>query len=222
VERSLGQPVHGYARVDFLAFQKVIDALGGVDIYVQRPFYDYLFKDGFQQGWQHMSGKRALQFARYRYILDFEGNTFGREMRQQQVLSAVREKMKDLDTKQVLRLARLALSASDYTSTNLTTPQMLELYTTFRNARREDIRHVSLKKYTRVIKLTDPRVAGDAVAPKNGDLAPIRQVVQTVFNGQGPIVAPGEIELRDVAPPSKTTITSASQTPKTVATPIPQ
>ena len=218
VERVIGQPVHGYARIDFLAFEKVIDAIGGVDIYVHRPFYDYLFKDGFQQGLQHMNGKRALQFARYRYILDFEGNTFGREMRQQQVISAVREKLKDLDARQVLSLARLALSSSEYTATNLTTPQMLELYTTFRGTKPEDVRHVSLKKYTKIIKLTDPRVAGDAVAPKNGDLTPIRQVVQTVFNGRGPIVAPGEIELTDVAPEApRTAQPVVLQTPRPAA-----
>lgn len=213
VERVLEQPIDAYARIDFLAFEKLIDALGGVDIYVHRPFYDYLFKDQFRQGWQRMNGKRALRYARYRYIIGFEGSTFGRELRQQQVVSAVREKLKDLDSRQVLSLARLALSSSEYTATNLTTQQMVELYTTFRSTRREDIRHVSLKKFTRVIKLTDPRVAGDAVVPKNNDLAPIRRTVQSVFDGRDPIVAPGEVQLTDVAPGTD---------PATFAVPVPQ
>ena len=201
VERVLGEPVHAYGRIDFLAFEKVIDALGGVDIYVYRPIEDYLFKDKFAQGWTHMSGKRALRYARYRHIRGYEGNNFGRELRQQQVIAAVREKMKNLDAGQVLRLAKLATSSSKYTETNLTTPQMVELYSTFRNASKDDMRHVSLKKFTKIIKLTEPHLYGEAVAPPKNDYTKIRQVVSTVFNGREPIVAPSEIQLTDVGAP---------------------
>lgn len=202
VEGVLGQPVHAYARVDFLAFEKVIDALGGVDIYVYRPFHDFLFNDGFEQGWQHLNGKRALRYARYRHIkASYEGNNFGRELRQQQVLSAIRDKVKNLDAASVMRLAKLAMNSSEYTSTNLTTPQMVELYSTFKNTERDDIRHVSLKKFTKIIKLTEPHLYGEAVAPPKNDYTKIREVVQTVFNGKEPIVAPSEIQLTDVGEP---------------------
>lgn len=202
VERVLGEPVHAYARLDFLAFEKVIDALGGIDVYVHRPFHDYLFNDGFEQGWQHLNGKRALRYARYRYIrASAEGNNFGREMRQQQVISAVRTKLKNLDATQVMRLVKVALSSSEYASTNLTTPQMLELYTTFRGAKGADIRHVSLKKYMEVITVTDPAKYGEAVAPPKNDFSPIREVVHTVFNGSGPIIARDEIQLTDADAP---------------------
>ena len=207
VERVLGEPVHAYARVDFLAFEKVIDALGGVDIYVHRPFHDYLFNDGFEQGWQHMSGKRALRYARYRYIrASAEGNNFGREMRQQQVLSAVRAKLKNVDAAQFTRLVKLALSSSEYTSTNLTTPQLLDLYATFRGAKGDDIRHVSLKKFMEVIMVTDPAKYGEAVAPPRNDFSPIRKVVHTVFDSREPVLMRDEIRLTDAdtagAPPT--------------------
>jgi polyisoprenyl-teichoic acid--peptidoglycan teichoic acid transferase len=202
VQGVLGQPVHAYARIDFKAFEKVIDALGGVDVYVYRPFYDYLFKDGFEKGWHHLDGKRALRYARYRHIrASYEGNNFGRELRQQQVVDAIRDKMKNLEPAQVLRLARLAMSSSDFTSTNLTTPQMVELYTTFRNTSRADVRHVSLKKFTKIIKLTEPHLYGEAVAPPKNDYTKIREVVRTVFNGREPIVAPNEIQLTEVGEP---------------------
>ena len=201
VEQLLGQPVHAYARIDFLAFEKVVDALGGIDVYVNRPFYDYLFKDGFAKGWQHMNGHRALRYARYRHVkASYEGNNFGREMRQQQVLTAVRDKLGNLDSKQTLRLAKLAMSSSKYTSTNLTTQQMVELYTMFRNAKRSDIRHVSLKKFTRIIKLEQPELYGEAVAPPNNDYGPIRNVVRTVFDGREPIVAAHEIQFEEQLP----------------------
>jgi LCP family protein required for cell wall assembly len=202
VENVLGEKVHAYARIDFLAFEKVVDALGGIDVYVYRPFYDYLFKDGFDKGWHHLNGKRALRYARYRHIrASYEGNNFGRELRQQQVVDAIRDKMKKLDAGQVLRLAKLAMNSSDFTSTNLTTPQMVELYGTFRNTDRDDVRHVSLKKFTKIVKLTEPHLYGEAVAPPKNDYSKIREVVKTVFNGRGAIVAPSEIQLTDVAPP---------------------
>ena len=203
VQGVFGQPVHAYARIDFKAFENVIDALGGIDVYVYRSFYDDLFKDGFEQGWHHLNGDRALRYARYRYIQGFEGNNFGRELRQQQVVDAIRDKMKDLDASQVLRLAKLAMSSSKFTSTNLTTPQMVELYSTFRNTSRADVRHVSLKKFTKIIKLTDPRLYGEAVAPPKNDYTKIREVVRTVFNGREPIVAPSEIQLTAVPEPPK-------------------
>ena len=205
VENVLGEPVHGYARIDFLAFEKVIDAMGGIDVYVYRPFYDYLFKDGFDKGWHHLSGKRALRYARYRHIkASYEGNNFGRELRQQQVIDAIRDKARNLDAASVLRLAKLAMSSSEYTSTNLTTPQMVELYSTFKNTQRADVRNVSLKKFTKIVKLTEPQLYGEAVAPPNNDYSKIREVVKTVFNGRGPIVAPSEIQLTDVGgPPPK-------------------
>lgn len=202
VQNLLGEPVHAYARIDFKAFEKVIDAMGGIDVYVYRPFYDYLFKDGFEKGWHHLDGKRALRYARYRHIrASYEGNNFGRELRQQQVVDAIRDKMKSLDASQILRLSKLAMNSSDFTSTNLTTPQMVELYTTFRNTKRADVRHVSLKKFTKIIKLTEPHLYGEAVAPPKNDYTKIREVVRTVFNGREPIVAPSEIQLTEVGEP---------------------
>lgn len=202
VENVLSEPVHGYARIDFKAFEKVIDAMGGVDIYVHRPFHDYLFNDGFEKGWYHMSGKRALRYARYRHIkASYEGNNFGRELRQQQVIDAVRDKAKNLDAASVMRLAKLAMNSSDYTSTNLTMPQMAELYSTFKDTDRADVRNVSLKKFTKIVKLTEPHLYGEAVAPPNNDYTKIREVVKTVFNGRGAIVAASEIKIAEAEPP---------------------
>jgi LCP family protein required for cell wall assembly len=220
VEQLLEQPVHAYARVDFLAFEKIIDAIGGVDVYVYRPFYDYLFKDGFSRGWQHLSGRRALRYAQYRHIRgSYEGNNFGRELRQQQVLDAVREKLQSLDTTQILRLAKFAMSSSKYTSTNLTTPQMVELYTTFRGTDRDDIRHVSLKKFTKIIQLTEPALYGEAVAPPDNDYGEIREVVQQVFQGRGPIVAPNEIQLTNVGPPPVARVLLPAKTTRSATRP---
>jgi len=142
VEQVLGQPIHAYIRLDFAAFEKVIDQLGGIDIYVYRPFYDFMFKDQFNAGWQHMTGKRALRYARSRYILSAEGNNFARELRQQQVIAAIRDKVRNLSTQQALRLVGIARTVSSYSDTNLTTQQMIELYSMYRGLTDSKLRHV--------------------------------------------------------------------------------
>jgi len=200
VQRVSGQPVHAYARIDFRAFREVIDALGGIDVYVYRPFYDYLFKDGFTQGWQHMNGKRALRYARYRYVrASAEGNVFGRELRQQQVLEAMKEKIAKLPTRDVLKLVTIVREVGTHTETNLTATQIADLYSLFRNTGRKDIRNVSLKKYMEVFMVSTPGDTGEAVRPIGNDFTPIRRLSADVFSGREPVVAHDEIQLTDVA-----------------------
>ena len=200
VERSFNEPVHAYARIDFRAFREVIDALGGIDVYVYRPFYDYLFKDGFAQGWQHLDGKRALRYARYRYIrASAEGNVFGRDLRQQQVLEAVKEKLQKLPPHEVLKLVKIARSVGNHTDTNLTATQIADLYSLFRNTSRADIRNVSLKKYMEVFMVRTPGDTGEAVRPNKNDFTPLHQLADHVFDGRDPIVARDEIQMTDVA-----------------------
>ena len=64
----LDQDVHYYVKVDFHGFEDFIDALGGVDVYVESGFVDpayptddYLTRTvRFEEGWQHMDGDTAL------------------------------------------------------------------------------------------------------------------------------------------------------------------
>lgn len=201
VKAITGQPINAYVRLDFKAFEKIIDDLGGVDIYVYRPFHDTLFKDTFQQGWQHMNGHRALQYARYRYVIGLEGNNFARELRQQQIMSAVRKKMQHLTPTQALKLAMSASSVSHYTKTNLSTPQMVQLYETFHDMNPANVRHVSLQPMTEIFMLTKINDSGEAVRPRNGDYGPIRTTIQNVFNDTRPVVTPGQIQLTDDGTP---------------------
>ena len=202
VERVTGEPVHAYARIDFAAFQEVIDALGGVDIYVVRPFYDYLFKDGFAQGWQHMNGRRALRYARYRYVRNSpEGNDFGRELRQQQVLEAMAKKIERMQAKDVLDLIRVARAVGNHTDTNLTATQVADFYSIFRKTRADDIRNVSLKRYMEVFMVRTPGDAGEAVRPFGNDYRTIHLVIDHVFDGREPIVDRDEIRITDMTAP---------------------
>ncbi len=100
VEGTLDLPIHYHVRANFSGLKQVVDAVGGIDINVKEPLYDPEFpcdknqylNCGFKlkAGQQHMNGTTALKYARCRKGTC--GDDFGRAMRQQEVLQAVRAK----------------------------------------------------------------------------------------------------------------------------------
>ena len=206
VSKIFNQPVHGFVRVDFAAFEKLIDTVGGVDVYCQRPFYDFLFNDGFPKGWLHLDGKRALAYARYRYINGPEGDNFARELRQQQVVNAFRDKLQHANPQMVVRLIASLPTLSGYTKTNLTTPQMLELYRRFRGVDPRNIRHVSLKPLTEVFEVARITEPGEAVRPRTDDYRELQALEQTIFNSERPVTTGDQIRFAaaPAAPRQKT------------------
>ena len=96
VESLLGVPMDYYILIDVKAFERIIDAMDGVDIDVEkRMYYEDPWDDNgglvidLYPGMQHMDGEKAIQYVRYR---DGEGD-IGRISRQQHFMKAVMEKM---------------------------------------------------------------------------------------------------------------------------------
>ena len=93
VEEFLGIQINNYVVVDFKGFKGLVDAIGGIDINVEKDMYyedpyDNLVID-LQQGRQHLDGAKAIQYVRYR---DEEGD-IGRIKRQQHFMAAIYEKI---------------------------------------------------------------------------------------------------------------------------------
>ena len=97
VENLLGIPIQSYAIVDFVAFTRIIDTLGGVVVDVQRPIRDEAYPTadfGIERlniltGPQLMDGARALRFSRSRH----DSDDFSRAKRQQEVILALRTRI---------------------------------------------------------------------------------------------------------------------------------
>jgi len=195
VSHVFNQPVHAFVRVDFSAFEKLIDDLGGVDVYCQRGFYDYLFHDGFSQGWHHLGGKRALAYARYRYVIGPEGDNFARELRQQQVITALRGKLQRLSPQGAMQLFQAASTLSNATETNLTAGQMLTLYRLFHDVKPENIRHVSLKPLTEIFEVTRLAEPGEAVRVPNDDYRAIQNLAANIFTSEQQISTEDQIRI---------------------------
>jgi LCP family protein required for cell wall assembly len=90
-----------HAMIDYNGFIELIDTLGGIDVYVENSFTDYRYPAepgyktvSFEEGPQHMDGATALEYARSRHSLqNGEGSDFARARRQQNVISAVTDKI---------------------------------------------------------------------------------------------------------------------------------
>lgn len=100
VEKFLGVPINFYAQIDFGAFVKFIDEIGGVKIDVPEAITVDLLGSGaatkkkLKPGVQVLPGEWALAYARARYT---EGGDFDRAARQQQVILAIRDRILSFD-----------------------------------------------------------------------------------------------------------------------------
>ena len=105
VEQIIGVPIDYWAAVNFNGFRKLIDAIGGVDVTVEKAFDDYEYPANddsnvdasvmhihFDAGLQHMNGERAIQFSRSRKSIE-DGSDFARSKRQMLVMQAIRAKL---------------------------------------------------------------------------------------------------------------------------------
>lgn len=100
VEQFLGVPINYYAQIDFGAFVKFIDEIGGVKVDVPQKITVDLLGSGsatkkvLQPGVQVLPGEWALAYARARYT---EGGDFDRARRQQQVIMGIRDRLVSLN-----------------------------------------------------------------------------------------------------------------------------
>lgn len=112
VAQLTGLPINHLVVVDFGEFRSLIDAIGGVTVKLAKPILSNRFDcpfsaEGcagwkgwrFEQGTQHLDGRRALVYSRIRENqLDPSESDFTRAERQQQVLQAVAGKLASFDT----------------------------------------------------------------------------------------------------------------------------
>lgn len=164
VTEVTGLSIHYGIRVDFSAFEKIIDILGGLDVNVQNGFDDYQYPiDGketdpcsgdppfacryehlhFVAGPQHLDGATALKFVRSRHAEGDEGNDFARSKRQQLVIKAVQTKIFSNETllnpKKILSIYNELKSHLD-TNFDLSHPdELFKLALKYKNAQIKNI-----------------------------------------------------------------------------------
>ncbi len=128
VENFLGIDIDHYILIDTGSFVKIIDAIGGVDIDVEkRMFYEDPWDDNgglvidLYPGQQHMDGKTAVTYVRYR---DSEGD-IGRVKRQQAFMAACLDKVTSPEI--VPRIPKILREVIDAVETDMSLRQLLEV-----------------------------------------------------------------------------------------------
>jgi LCP family protein required for cell wall assembly len=129
VEHLLGVPIGYFAVIDFHAFERMIDEIGGVDILVFEPMRIAPIgreSIGLEAKAYHFDGAEALAYARARKT---EGGDFDRAERQQQVAMAIRDSILNVNMIPVLLTKAPALytELASGIRTNLSFDQMVSL-----------------------------------------------------------------------------------------------
>ena len=121
-----GIPIHHYVEVSFAGFVQVVDAIGGVGLYLDQPIADEKAHIDLPAGCVRLTGADALGFVRARHV----DNDFGRIARQQRF---VKETLREATSLGVLgnpqKLVRLVEAAAGAVRTDehLGIPQMRDL-----------------------------------------------------------------------------------------------
>ena len=118
IEETLGVKIDRYIMVHDEAVKEIVDALGGVDIYVEKNMHynDYSGKlfINLKKGPNHLSGKEVIGYLRFRH--DPMGD-IGRTQRQQWFLRGMMEALKKPET--ITKLPEIINVASKYIKTNM-------------------------------------------------------------------------------------------------------
>lgn len=130
VSELTGLPIQYYVYVDFQGFIALVDAIGGVDYYVEKDMKYSSQADGpeydidLEEGMQKLDGKKALQYVRFRHDALSD---YARTERQRNFLKAVAEQVQS--TINILKLPNILNKIEPYIETNLSLNQMARLGT---------------------------------------------------------------------------------------------
>ncbi|NIA02081.1 MAG: hypothetical protein GWP15_01730, partial [Nitrospirae bacterium] len=133
VEDITNIDIHYRVKINFQGFKDLVDALEGIDVYVEEAIYDpYYPKDetvlfetfSISEGQHHLDGETALKYVRSRKTT----SDFDRAARQQQVIYAIKEKA--LQTETILnqeKIKKLLNALKSNIDTNLKVKEILTI-----------------------------------------------------------------------------------------------
>ena len=205
----LDQEIHYWVKVDFQGFEDFIDAIGGLEIDVDRSFTDpaYPIDDGegniitleFEEGLQKLDGEMALQFARSRHGNNGEGSDFARAARQQKIILAVKKKLLSPTTLlNPSRITKMIDTLKENIHTNISTWEMIRLVNLGNIFDSDNISNVVLTTAPGSA-LYDTYVNGAyVILPKNNDWTPVRSLAKNIFHADDEIVSTPDAAPRDI------------------------
>lgn len=126
LENLYGVDINYYVRLNFTSFLKLIDLLGGVDVYNDQEFTSRHGKFHFPVGNVHLDSEQALGFVRERYSLADGDRDRGRN--QQKVIVAIIQKL--TSTEALKNYSDILQGLQDSLQTNMPIETMIDLINT--------------------------------------------------------------------------------------------
>lgn len=124
IENFMGIDINYYAKVNFTSLIKIVDALGGIDVYSDKTFVPWTNNSiTIKKGTNHMNGKMALAFARERYT--YTNGDYHRVQNQQAVLKAMLNKA--MSSKIITNYSKLLKAIDGSFETNMTSDEIMDL-----------------------------------------------------------------------------------------------
>jgi len=180
VEQFLGVPINFYAQIDFEAFERFIDEIGGVDIEVAEkikidpigPHNTVILEPGMHT----LDGSKALAYARARYT---EGGDFDRADRQQQVMFAILDKVLQLNMlpTMITKAPTLYSELASGIHTNMTLEQAVSLAWLAPSISKENIKRGVIAPPDQVIFAKSPDGSQDILKPISNKIRMLRDEI---------------------------------------------
>ena len=197
VSAITGLDVKFWVTINFTGFRNLINALGGIDVYVPDSF-NACFPAGdnnnnwilvqFNKGQQHMDGNTAIEYARAREPAEVCGlgtsenqaelSDFARSARQQIIMKAVLAKVKQVSTWPKLFNAENALEGTIYSNMSLAD---LGEFVLHMNLNDPNTAHIGLSNQNVLTDFTAPD-GSDALEPANSWQDVANYVQQHLYN----------------------------------------
>jgi LCP family protein required for cell wall assembly len=207
LEGLFGINIPYFVRIDFNGFKEIVDAVGGIDVYVERGFADYTYPTtdhgvqtvSFAQGWQHLDGDQALKYSRSRHGTNGEGSDFARAKRQQKVLAALKDNLLDYRLlKNPAKVSDILASLQSNISTNMQVGEILRLSKMGQDIEATDVVHKVLDDAPGSPLVATNYGGAYVLVPKDDDWQPLRDLAAGLFDDE---TSAGDVS--SVPPPPK-------------------
>jgi LCP family protein required for cell wall assembly len=186
----LGIPIDYFVGLDFTAFDQGVDAVGGIDIDVPVSFVDPQYPScdadtcpyetiSFKAGEQHMDGAIALEYARSRHGDNGQGTDFARSQRQQQILTAIKQKV--LSIGGIGDLPSLLDALGGNVDTNMSLDDVEAIYNLVKGVNSAAILHIGLDATNFLYECNVPTCSADFLDAHDGSYATVDHFIQNVF-----------------------------------------
>lgn len=139
IANLLNAPIHHYILLDWEGFIKIVDILGGVDIYVDNNMY---YRDPYadleidiKKGFQHLDGANAGKYVRFRTD---ELGDIGRVQRQQKFVRTMAEQHLSLNT--LGKIPDIAKALDQYIQTDMSMGDIVKMLNTVKGLSKDAVR----------------------------------------------------------------------------------